>query len=349
VRSDAYRALLRRDERFDVIVSEPSNPWAAGIEMLFSREFLRAARDRLAPGGVYVQWYHLYENSERSVELVLQTYAEVFDQVAIWRSQSTDLLLIGLRGGDGAVDLARVERRAAEPDFRAELAEIGIDSLPQLLVHEAVPFGVLHARGPIGLPPHTLYHPRLSYEAGRGFFVGDPARLPILCAGRAARVGAQSSLLRRYLSRFEGEPPDAVWTAMIDRACSVGLASCPTLVAAWSQTRSPEALQQRLADLRSRFGRGARLDLVPLMRFFYAAPGSEMNAGPPEDIAGSLSAYFQRYVHAMPFPRSSVVALWQHCEQDGVYGPRCQQGLRSAERFVRTGELPDAWSNAGAQ
>ena len=67
VRSDAYRALLRSGERFDVIVSEPSNPWVAGIEMLFSREFLRAARDRLEPGGVYVQWYHLYENNDRSV------------------------------------------------------------------------------------------------------------------------------------------------------------------------------------------------------------------------------------------------------------------------------------------
>ena len=81
VRSDAYRALMRRSDQFDLIVSEPSNPWAAGIEMLFSREFLTAARDRLAPGGVYVQWYHLYENNDRAVELVLRTYASELNGV----------------------------------------------------------------------------------------------------------------------------------------------------------------------------------------------------------------------------------------------------------------------------
>ena len=47
-------ALLRSPDRYDVITSEPSNPWVAGVEMLFSREFLALAKDRLAPGGVFV-------------------------------------------------------------------------------------------------------------------------------------------------------------------------------------------------------------------------------------------------------------------------------------------------------
>ena len=50
-RGDAYRTLLQTTGQYDVIVSEPSNPWVTGVEMLFSREFLEAARDRLAPGG----------------------------------------------------------------------------------------------------------------------------------------------------------------------------------------------------------------------------------------------------------------------------------------------------------
>jgi len=58
---DAYRTLLRSHGPFDVIVSEPSNPWVLGVEMLYSREFLEAARDRLTPGGVHLQWMHLYE------------------------------------------------------------------------------------------------------------------------------------------------------------------------------------------------------------------------------------------------------------------------------------------------
>jgi hypothetical protein len=48
-RGDAYRALLMSPDRYDVIVSEPSNPWVTGVEMLYSREFLEAARAHLAP------------------------------------------------------------------------------------------------------------------------------------------------------------------------------------------------------------------------------------------------------------------------------------------------------------
>ena len=88
-RGDAYRILLRSEGGFDVIASEPPNPWVAGVEMLYSREFLEAARDRLRPGGVYAQWIHLYEIDRESVDLVLRTYDEVFDRVAVWYAWET--------------------------------------------------------------------------------------------------------------------------------------------------------------------------------------------------------------------------------------------------------------------
>src|SRR5262249_45821424 len=146
VRSDAYRALRRERESYDVIVSEPSNPWVTGVEMLFSREFLAEARERLAPGGVYCQWYHLYETSPPAVELVLRTYASVFDHVAVWSVNHADLLLLGFRDADAtaALDLARVERRFARADFRAAFARLGIDGLGQLLVHEMLPLDVVN-------------------------------------------------------------------------------------------------------------------------------------------------------------------------------------------------------------
>src|SRR5690606_25173202 len=88
--SDAYRALLRSRQPFDVIVSEPSNPWVTGVEMLFSREFLAAARDRLAPGGVLAQWFHTYETDDATLDIVLRTYASVFDRVAVWYTMTND-------------------------------------------------------------------------------------------------------------------------------------------------------------------------------------------------------------------------------------------------------------------
>jgi hypothetical protein len=145
--SDAYRALLRSEQRYDVIVSEPSNPWVTGIEMLFSQEFLTAARDQLRPGGVYAQWFHSYENDTAVVELVLRTYASVFDHVAVWYTLGPDLILLGFKDPDvdRVLDVRRLQARFAEPAMRAALGRAGIENFPALLVHEMLPLGVVHA------------------------------------------------------------------------------------------------------------------------------------------------------------------------------------------------------------
>ena len=60
-------------QTYDVIVSEPSNPWMAGIASLFTREFFESARDRLAPGGVLCQWAHTYDISNRDLKSIVAT------------------------------------------------------------------------------------------------------------------------------------------------------------------------------------------------------------------------------------------------------------------------------------
>ena len=72
---DGRTHLLLTRERYDVIVSEPSNPWMAGIASLFTREFFQAARDRLAPGGVLCQWAHTYDISTRDLQSIVATFA----------------------------------------------------------------------------------------------------------------------------------------------------------------------------------------------------------------------------------------------------------------------------------
>jgi predicted membrane-bound spermidine synthase len=206
VRSDAYRALLRSGKRYDVIVSEPSNPVGRRHrECCYSREFLRAARDHLEPGGVYVQWYHLYENNNRSVQLVLQNFAEVFDQVVA-------LAQPGHRRPADRPEgcAARVRPRAHRAALRATRharrvrEDRDLDAARAARARGAARSAYCTRRGPTGLPPHTLYHPRLSFEAGRGFFAGAAAKLPFLGYGEPAQIGHQNSLLRRYLDRFEG-------------------------------------------------------------------------------------------------------------------------------------------------
>ncbi len=324
IRSDAYRALLRAPGRFGVIVSEPSNPWVTGVEMLFAREFLEAARDRLAPGGVFVQWFHVYETDAETIALVLRTYASVFDQVAVWYGMGSDLLLLGFEDLDPERDLDRVEERISRPDLRAGLARCGIHSLPALLAHELLPLGVLHAAGLDG-PIHSLLHPRLSYTAARAFFAGRSGELPLTASLEAARVGARNSLAGRYAARSAGGLTTAERLAMVAEACRNRADECAVLLARW-HAEVPDSplrtqLEREVAEKRPEFADPLRR-VEELSRLYdgAAADGSDPLAS--AQLATSL--FLAYYHHAVPFPRASLAAAWDACEASAALRDRCR-------------------------
>ena len=86
-------------------------------------------------------------------------------------------------------------------------------------MHETLPLGVVHAAA-LGGPVHSLYHPRLSFEAGRAFFVGSTGSLPFTGYGEAAATGATNSLLKRYLEGLGGEIPERIRQEIASRACA---------------------------------------------------------------------------------------------------------------------------------
>jgi hypothetical protein len=103
---DGRELLLTSKEQYDLIVSEPSNPYRAGIASLFTREFYEAVERRLAPGGVFVQWVQSYEVDRRAVDLVYATLSSSFPAIETWRTHR-DLLLMASRKelGTSAADL----------------------------------------------------------------------------------------------------------------------------------------------------------------------------------------------------------------------------------------------------
>lgn len=121
--------LTRR--RYDVIVSEPSNPWMAGMAALFTREFFELARARLRPGGVMCQWTHTYDMGEADLRSIVATFTATFPHVLLWQVGEGDLLLVG---SDAPLE-PRLEAAAHgwPPEVAADLASVGIER----------PFGLL--------------------------------------------------------------------------------------------------------------------------------------------------------------------------------------------------------------
>jgi len=91
---DAKSFFAARGKRYDLIVSEPSNPWVSGVSSLFTREFYRRIRNHLEPGGLLVQWFQLYEIDASLVASVMAALGEVFPHYAVFAPSDHDLLII---------------------------------------------------------------------------------------------------------------------------------------------------------------------------------------------------------------------------------------------------------------
>ncbi|HSL23451.1 MAG TPA: fused MFS/spermidine synthase [Vicinamibacterales bacterium] len=114
---------LARGVRYDVVISEPSNPWMAGVAALFTREFFESVRDRLAPGGVVCQWTHTYDMSRDNLRSIVATFASVFPHVTMWLVGDGDLLLLGRTS---SARNARLQASTVPAAVRADLAASGI-------------------------------------------------------------------------------------------------------------------------------------------------------------------------------------------------------------------------------
>lgn len=91
---DAREWLLTSRDTYDIIFSEPSNPYRAGVSSLFTEDFYRAVRSRLEPGGIFLQWLQAYEVDSETVRTLYATLRTAFPEVETWHSKPNDLLLV---------------------------------------------------------------------------------------------------------------------------------------------------------------------------------------------------------------------------------------------------------------
>ncbi len=82
---DGHTQLLASRETYSMINADLFVPYQRGTGNLYSREHFQIVRERLKPGGVFVQWLPLYQMSEREFGIIAKTMISVFPQVSLWR------------------------------------------------------------------------------------------------------------------------------------------------------------------------------------------------------------------------------------------------------------------------
>jgi spermidine synthase len=195
------RSHLRLSTRqYDVIVSEPSNPWMAGVAALFTREFFEAARAKLRSGGIFCQWTHTYEIADADLRSIVRTFASVFPDGTMWLAGEADMLLIGsvTTGIDERV--TAVASRSQVGRVPALLEDLGIPP-------PAAPFVLLslYAGGPRELAlfadnaaVQTDDRMPLEFSAARAMYAPPPGNAATLrsIAARAALPDAAAAIVR---------------------------------------------------------------------------------------------------------------------------------------------------------
>jgi spermidine synthase len=123
---DGRSHLLLARRQYDVIISEPSNPWIAGVAALFTREFFLAAHDRLAPGGIICQWANAYNISNDDLRSIVATFRSVFPDGTAWLVGEDDVVLVASRDGPLDARLSNIERHWTRPGVAADLAHASV-------------------------------------------------------------------------------------------------------------------------------------------------------------------------------------------------------------------------------
>lgn len=174
VKTDAFRYFTRGDRTFDIIISEPSNPWVVGVENLFTPEFYTLATDRLAPDGIFFQWLQIYEMDSSILAAIVRNVADHFEHVSLFVLGPVD---VGILASNAPLEHPHLSRRMNDDAVLRVLSPMAIDdedlfvALELMSTEQVRSFGLTSDR-----PVHRMERPWLGLAAGRARFLQRSVR-----------------------------------------------------------------------------------------------------------------------------------------------------------------------------
>jgi len=170
---DAKTFFSTHGRRYDIVVSEPSNPWVSGVSSLFTREFYARIRQHLNPGGLLVQWFQLYEIDPSMLATVMVALGEAFPHYAIYAPSDHDVLIMA---SDAPVPRAPQARVFEQPGIAKELWTVDVLSIGDL---DARYLGDRATLEPLfasyAMPANSDYAPVLDLNAAKQRFMDRSA------------------------------------------------------------------------------------------------------------------------------------------------------------------------------
>jgi spermidine synthase len=168
---DAKSFFARGRSRYDIIVSEPSNPWVTGVASLFTSEFYARLNEYLEDGGILAQWLHTYEMDSATLASILLAVSKTFPEFMVYSSIDMDIVLIARKGGaPGPFRADALSFPALQPMLqRLKLGEA--DVVRRRAVGHWSTLGPYFTR--FGVAPNSDYFPVVDHRASKTRFTRD--------------------------------------------------------------------------------------------------------------------------------------------------------------------------------
>ncbi len=139
VLDDGRHFIRTSREKYDVITSDPIDPWVKGCAALYTEDYYRMCKEHLKPGGVMTLWIPLYENNEDSVKSIISTFFKVFPKGVLWSNDTQgsgyDAVLFG-RAEDTQYDVDKLQELLDRPEYekvKMSLADAGFPTANDML------------------------------------------------------------------------------------------------------------------------------------------------------------------------------------------------------------------------
>ncbi|MEO8671038.1 MAG: spermine synthase [Tahibacter sp.] len=170
---DARTFFSTGHRRYDVIVSEPSNPWVSGVASLFTSQFYDFLRGHLNPQGLLVQWVQTYELNDELLFTMTAALREKFPYVDVYMANTTDLLFVASQQPLPALDYSRISGEA----LKTELHRIGFGSFADFSIRKVSDGKILDAMSTLfDVAIHSDFYPTVSLQAPRARYLGVRAK-----------------------------------------------------------------------------------------------------------------------------------------------------------------------------
>lgn len=128
---DAKTFFSTRKHQYDIIASEPSNPWVSGVSGLFSHEFYQLVRHYLQPDGIFIQWVQDYEFSAALFSSIEKALGQNFSDYVMFNTNYNDVLIVARNhGAPGVID----SRLFTHPPLAKALARVGLKNMQDVEV-----------------------------------------------------------------------------------------------------------------------------------------------------------------------------------------------------------------------